>query len=854
MPLHTTLTVFILFAATAVAQPPEPAARLDRHGDPLPPGAIARLGTMRLRYTFGAPGLEFLSDGKALVTGRKGEGFRLWDVAAGKLLARLNVPLVSERIAVAPDGRWVAGVRQNSIILWEPRTGKETTIPLGGEAAHVTALAFAPDSGRLAIALSGPGNDAAGVRVLEVPTGRVRFRIATDKPPAQQLAFSADGRTLVAIDWGHTAYHRDADSGALRHSVALPRNENTSSDFLSHISADGRWLFLIEPRSGKPMVVDTTTGERRCELDWQPGKIVKADFRAHFAPDGKALAVLVNDSDILARFREPNPTALLGIWDPATGKRLGQMTVSAMVGGVRLAPDGRTVAVLGPSHSSVQIWDVVTGRRHPLPEGHEGSVRPVVVAPDANCAVSSDGHEIRCWELADGRPRWTVADGYSVGLGMPPDGRSVIAAYQNGAIKVLDLATGRVTRTVAEAQKPDGTYVAQMALTANGETAILVMTNPNGHQTTLQFHDLGPKPQLSRLVEVGKLPWGIVAPDGRSYVGTRQDNYKAVIHDLATGRERPLFSEERVASADAFAPDGRTIVGSFDKYPKSDGPFIGGTQLSTELRLTEVLSGRILWSVPGPAAPPGSYFLRMEFAPDGRTIAAGTDAGALIVVDAATGRERFRIDRLDSPVCSLAFTTDGSRLVTGHYDSTILVWDVATATRREPAPGATDAQLDSWWTALAGDDAPKAYSAVWGLAGVPDQAVPLVKSRLKPGDVPVERIRQLLADLDSPRFAVREAAVRDLTGLGELAEPALRHALTAGPTLEQRPLIQALLERVGEARSPESRQTVRGVWALERAGTPEAVRALEALAGGAPELRLTQEARNALSRLRRGTP
>src|SRR5689334_5204869 len=59
--------------------------RTDRHGDPLPEGALARLGTIRLRH----PGLiqsVSLSPNGKLVASAGGKAVRLWDVASGKLI------------------------------------------------------------------------------------------------------------------------------------------------------------------------------------------------------------------------------------------------------------------------------------------------------------------------------------------------------------------------------------------------------------------------------------------------------------------------------------------------------------------------------------------------------------------------------------------------------------------------------------------------------------------------------------------------------------------------------------------------------------------------------------------------
>ena len=65
----------------------------------------------------------------------------------------------------------------------------------------------------------------------------------------------------------------------------------------------------------------------------------------------------------------------------------------------------------------------------------------------------------------------------------------------------------------------------------------------------------------------------------------------------------------------------------------------------------------------------------------------------------------------------------------------------------------------------------------------------------------------------------------------------------------------ALLTKLTEGPSPEALRRGRAVAALERMGTPEARRLLEALAKGAAGDALTEEARGALERLRKaGTP
>ncbi len=96
---------------------------------------------------------------------------------------------------------------------------------------------------------------------------------------------------------------------------------------------------------------------------------------------------------------------------------------------------------------------------------------------------------------------------------------------------------------------------------------------------------------------------------------------------------------------------------------------------------------------------------------------------------------------------------------------------------------------------------------------------------------------------------MRQKATNELSELDRLAESALRKALAGQPSAELRQRIQQLLEQLETVPSTEQLRALRAVEALELAGTTEARQVLVALAKGAPEARLTQEAKASLERL-----
>src|SRR5262245_22419242 len=93
--------------------------------EPLPPGAVLRLGEDRLRVggRF-LPGVAFTPDSRQIVTAGSGGGLDVWDATTGRHLRRLAGPPDIFRLTVSPDGRRAATALRNELALWDLRTGE----------------------------------------------------------------------------------------------------------------------------------------------------------------------------------------------------------------------------------------------------------------------------------------------------------------------------------------------------------------------------------------------------------------------------------------------------------------------------------------------------------------------------------------------------------------------------------------------------------------------------------------------------------------------------------------------------------------------------------------------------------
>jgi RNA polymerase sigma factor (sigma-70 family) len=875
---------------------PEPgdkaATRVDRYGDPLPPGALARLGTMRLRHnaTIATISLFFTPDGKGLLTAGGDNRPRLWDVTTGKLLRELRAPDFFSVALLSPDGRILAvrnrGIGNSDLYLLEMTTGKPLhKFKSERLAVHdwcVPDFAFSPDSKSIVAQLDG------SLEMRDVATGQLLWQ--KEKRDIIGLAFSPDGKALAAAE-------NKVDGGGVRlwdARTGEPLRELGSKRQARHLafSPDGRTL-AVDYEMGKAHcrsvhLWDAATGKEVRQLG-EPDKHIASPV---FSPDGKIVATRGEGG--------------IRLWETATGKELRRCQHTHphwtyVSDPPVFSPDGKVLAAVdGPL---VRFWAVDSGKEllSQLPTGHESAVNSVAFTPDGKTLISAGGdHTLRWWDTRTGEQQrclsctknfpWhqgypkTVlsSDGTMLAAACmyAPDGEGSVAEIVRkegyGGIRFWDAATGKELHRLDSnngwapglALSPDGKMLAEVFWEGNG------FAIKNGASAVVRLWDTASgKRRETKLA--GSCP--LFSPDGRilATLEGRRNPSESVIYfwDAATGEKiHSISTHEYPYGFITLSPDGKTLAAARNQvslYPLS------WNKLS-EVRVG--VSRRI------PFASQGNV-TALAFSPDGRMLASlsGSDP-VLRVWETASGKERARfrgpnLAALYPSFTSLAFAADGRRLASGSVDSTILIWDVTGRLQGEQGASAqgergvstprlrpvklSDKELEVLWTDLESSDAVRAGRAVWTLAAAGPRTVSFLKARLRPAAARVkpEVVARLLADLDADDFPVREKVRRELEQLGEECEPALRQALAKSPSLETRRSLEQLLSQMETARKEPFGEELRGLRAaevLEQIGTPEARQVLEMLTRGmswsrrgTSSSRVTEEAQAALERLKR---
>ena len=436
--------------------------------------------------------LAFSPDGKKLASGA---GFvesavRLWDVASGRELARLEGHRTYVRSLVFwPDGETLASASGDQTIhLWDlgnlsgfpplpaspgrastrsesqfrhrPTRPRVTELhpyaTLRGHRLEVWSLALCPDNTTLV-----SGCKDGSVYVWDTTTLRREQAHVTLPVPVRAWSFLPEGQAILALDeQGRVARWQGVD---FQHSQ--PLLELGTNKLAACFSADGQFLATASPE-GTTRVLDLQRGELLPAISSEAGRdlpvafLTRSNYLVTQPPRGGAFRELdVTTGREIRRwqFSGPGPAwkttfSRDGNWFVAVNAdgvaQLRQLTTGQdtrldlnlkQVTSAAFSPDGRlfaAVSVLGIGH----LYDTATGRKTATLQGFLQGAHSVSFSPDGQrLAIGSNGNEaIKLWDVESLQELLTLKGQGSMfnSVTFSPDGNVLASSNSQGILHI----------------------------------------------------------------------------------------------------------------------------------------------------------------------------------------------------------------------------------------------------------------------------------------------------------------------------------------------------------------------------------------------------------------------------------
>lgn len=264
--------------------------------------------------------------------------------------------------------------------------------------------------------------------------------------------------------------------------------------------------------------------------------------------------------------------------------------------------------------------------------------------PAGQNSIPGLGNPILAKTFLDTAPVWSVV--------VSPDKQTVIGSGANQTIKVWNLETGKVLKTLSGHRD----VVRSLVLVPDGKT----LMSGSGDRT-LKIWDL----QTNRVIQTlnqGSSVWGLaLSPDGKTVFSGGEDGLLRVWQFATGDLLQTIPAHQSQIFSIALSPDGKTVAtASFDQTIKVWNAQTGA--------LIKTLTGHV------------DAVRAVAFSPDGKTLASASWDQTLKLWNWQTGELIRTFTGHKARVVAIVFSPDGQTLISGSVDHRINFWAVQDGT------------------------------------------------------------------------------------------------------------------------------------------------------------------------------